>query len=546
MTELRIIRSVVFLLVLLLALSCSEDGESDDSPGKQDEVNPPMPEGELVMIAVDANERDGLLDEVYLGAAIDTAQFVGPRLGDDATEYYSRASAPELENAVLRNLSSALAPSILRIGGTDADGAYFCPEEGDCEVPESYRDVYVNAEKFKPSYYTHEDIRRIADFAEAVDARISFCLNFGPGPRDPLSGAWTADNARELIRYAKSLPNGDRFYYWEGGNEVNGYGFNFHMPEDFGIEQYAADLATLRGLIDEENPDAYLSAPATYFFPDPMIGDIGKFTSELMELAGASIDVLNWHLYATQSENCGEGPLERPNPTSLETLFDEDLIAISRSYAAYVKEAAGNRPVHMGETASAQCGGQQGISDTMLDALWFADWLGIMIEEGTRAIVRQTLLGWDYGVIDQDTLEPRPTFLVMVMHRRMVDFARLKTYVDRSMIKAHGYCNARKNNAATLVLSNPSAETIVAEITFNDTAVIRASQWTLASDEGMTGTRASIEGKTADAKGNIPDPPGTRVRVENGSAYSAVLPEAVVFVSLEFVETPGACSRYSR
>ena len=42
----------------------------------------------------------------------------------------------------------------------------------------------------------------------------------------------------------------------------------------------------------------------------------------------------------------------------------------------------------MGETASGQCGGQPGVSDTMIDALWYADWIGFQAKYGSIALVR--------------------------------------------------------------------------------------------------------------------------------------------------------------
>ena len=47
---------------------------------------------------------------------------------------------------------------------------------------------------------------------------------------------------------------------------------------------------------------------------------------------------------------------------------------------------AAGMPVMNGESASSQCGGQAGVSDTLLDALWFADWIGIMAE-GTAGMI---------------------------------------------------------------------------------------------------------------------------------------------------------------
>lgn len=48
-----------------------------------------------------------------------------------------------------------------------------------------------------------------------------FGINFGLGPRDPETGLWTPDNAKLLIEYAYSLPNGKLFKIWEAGNEMD-------------------------------------------------------------------------------------------------------------------------------------------------------------------------------------------------------------------------------------------------------------------------------------------------------------------------------------
>jgi hypothetical protein len=140
-----------------------------------------MPEGERVPVVVDADQAARTLDARYLGLTFDTAQM------------QHRVDGSDLE------------------GGTDADGVYFCDTEEPCEVPQRFLDAYKDGRESHASYFTRKDIREFADFAAAIDAEIIYCLNFGPRPRDPETDAWTDDNARSLIRYARSLPNGDRW-----------------------------------------------------------------------------------------------------------------------------------------------------------------------------------------------------------------------------------------------------------------------------------------------------------------------------------------------
>jgi len=519
-----------------------DDDDTDDDTGDDDEDNPPMPSGQHVPIVVDADVRDGELDERFIGVTVDTAQFIADRVEWGEHTHYTAIDPPDLYDPKLRNLAAALGPSLLRIGGTAADGTYFCPEEGEsCELPPAYQNVYRPSSGFQASYLTHDDVRAIAEFAEAIDAEVIFCLNFGPGPRDAATGAWHPDNARELIRFVDTLDQADRFIVWEAGNEANSYMFNFRMPLNYGPEMYAGDLAVLRELVDAEDPEAMTAAPATYFFPLRFIGDIFRFTERALALGRQHVDLVTWHLYATQSETCGDTFFHQPFPATLENLFDEDIIATSRYYARYVLNAAQGVPVIMDESASAQCGGQAGVSDTLLDALWIVDWLGIMAQEGTRALVRQSLLDFDYGIIGGKTYEPRPTLLAMSALRRLVADARLSAEADRSLVKTHAWCSGETPSALTVVVSNPSTETVVAQIDVTGNVITAARQWTITSPDGLYGSRATIEGEFIADDGVVPTPDGSSVHRAAGKAFAAIAPESLVFVELELAQAPAGC-----
>ena len=526
------VRLPTLLFALCLLWACS----GSDEPGPNPDETTRMPEGIRVPVAIDPARPSGTLDERYLGYALDTAQFSGGYWWRQGSEQRQPEETPNLESPKLRRLVSYLAPSRLRIGGTDCDGAYFCPEEGDCELPPSYAEAFRDDEDRLETFLTHEDVRRAADFAAAVGARIMFCVNMGSGPRDPQTGVWTPDNARRLIRYARSLPRGDVFDIWEPGNEVNVLTIHFLTPEPVTPWLFAEDLVAFRAVVDEESPGARVAAPGCYFLPFEPLGDL-RFTENLLPAARDLIDIVTWHLYATQSDRCFTAPV----PSNQENLFAPSVVATHRAFARYVEAAAGGLPVMNGESASGQCGGQRGLSDTLLDALWYADWIGLMAEEGTSSVVRQTLVGSDYGMLDPETFDPHPTFLALVMFRRKVEGLRLHTDADRTAVKAHGFCTAGMDGSVTAVLSNPTEEALAVEISLAGSDVRAARQWTLGAGGDLTATRATIEGRPALPDGTIPDPPGSPVHLEAGKAYAAVGANALVFVVLTPEAAAGPC-----
>ncbi len=514
-----------------LLAACSTSGGGDDQKTT-------MPSGTPVQVSIHLAEPAGALDERYLGFAFDTAQFTGGFWWSSSSGELVPEPMPDLESPKLRKLVSHLAPSRMRIGGTDADAAYFCPEEGECELPPAYQNTFRDGENERPGVLTHESLRRAADFAEAVGARITFCVNMGPGPRDPETGQWTPENAQALIRFARSLPNGDLFDVWEPGNEVNILNYEFNMPVLLVPGFFAQDLSLFASLVRQEAPTASVAAPGCFFVPYEGLADLG-YTRDLLRIGRQSIDIVTWHLYASQSHRCPS--FMSPAPASKEALFDESFIAMHRRFARSVAASAAGKPVWLAETASAQCGGQAGVSDTLLDALWLADWIGIMAEEGSSLFVRQTIVGGDYSLLDPVTFDPRPSFLACVLFRRTVERFALKTEAGRDLAKVHGFCAPGESGRVTAVIANPNEESLAAEIRLVGSDVRAAEQWTLSAGGNLYAPRASIQGLVAAPDGTIPDPPGSAVHVEQGRAYVRVDPCALVFAVIEPAEPSGVC-----
>ena len=477
---------------------------------------------------VDPERVTGRMAERYLGVTLDWQ-----KVGDGVWP----VDVHELANPVLRRLMSELGPSVLRVGGTDANAGFFCITEADCNPTPTYTETFTDPDK-EPKVFTGEDVVALVDFAREVDATIVFTLNLGPGPRDPETGAFVGDNVRTFLEFVAALAGGEQFTTWEAGNEVNVIFNEYKMPVPLQPKLYVEDLVTLRGMIDDTLPGTELVGPASFFLPLARSGDLRFTKRTLRKVEDGVLDGVSWHLYAAQSPRCS--PAVSPFPASRDALFDPDQIALNRAFARQVSSVAGDLPVINSETASVQCGGQFGISDTMLDALWWTNWIGTMVEDGTSTILRQTLVGREYAIVDQELVVPHPTFLVSVLHRRHADRAHLATRVDAEEVFAHAYCTRSRNDAVTVTVSNPNPTATETEIAVKGRRVTAAAQWTVAAE--LTATEATINGVVPGADGSIPDEPGERVRMRGRTAHVEVPANGVVVVVAELNGKAKGCA----
>ncbi|MCA9670277.1 MAG: hypothetical protein KC503_32000 [Myxococcales bacterium] len=423
-------RASTLLVVLIVAvLPCGCGGDDGPAPSADRTSRVSVGEGDGVTIP-----------ERFLSVAVDTAQVVGGLFwnpdGSSGTVGDFPVPPYDFARPRLRALAKALAPALLRVGGTDADHTYY-DLDGTTggKAPAGFEWVLTKAQW-----------DGVADFARALDYRILFTLNAGKGPRDQ-SDVWQGDNARSLVEY--SVANNVPVDVWELGNEVNGYsvllGF-FLQPQ-----QYGADLAAARALIDAAAPGAKLAAPAIAYWPKA--GEFNNYFGQLMAVGPHPVDIVTWHYYPQQSRRC---PLATRRARAEVMLDPQNLDEASRWAAeveAHTKKGAPGAAVWLGESGNAQCGGEPGVSDAFAGSFWWIDQLGVLAARGQGAVVRQTLSGSDYGLIDDQTLEPRPDYWASLLWRRLVGTRVLSAKSDDTKLRAYAHCR-RQGDGVTVVLLN--------------------------------------------------------------------------------------------
>jgi heparanase 1 len=370
-----------------------------------------------VRVTLDLEQPLAELSERYLSFSVDTSQVVGGKWWNpqaDRVEWSSgtvQAPVFDFDRPKLNLLTEALAPAYLRIGGSEADKVFYDLEAGPGAgpaIPEGYESVF-----------TRGQWDAVHAFASRNDLELVCTLNAGPAARDRTS-RWQDDNAAELMAY--SARQGYPVAVWELGNEVNVF-FSVHgLAAQVSVEQYAQDLEAVRQLVDRYTPGARLAGQGSAYWPvlgEPL-GLLFGFLPGYLKHAGDFVDLITWHYYPQQSRR---GPLasRRACPSRLLNPKNLDEAAHwAHKIDRWRDEYAPGTPVWLGETGNAQYGGEPGLSDVYLGGLWWLDQLGLLARQGHRVMIRQSLTGMDYGLLDEDTLEPRPDYWNSLLWKRLM------------------------------------------------------------------------------------------------------------------------------
>jgi heparanase len=440
----------LFALALCLFMGCvASTGDDAGTPDTHAAAEVTPPDG-AVQLSVDPTTLAAVVDPRYLSLAIDASQVVGGHwwsagegstggVGAGLTEPY------DFTRPRLRRMAAPLAPAILRVGGSEADVLYYdMAAQPVAQAPEPFEFVFTRA---------HWDA--IQAFTGQLGFDLMFTLNAGPSARD-VDGAWTSEHARRLLGYARD--QGSPVAAWELGNEINGY-VVFHGPEHMVTgAQYAADLGVLAELVADEGLEAPVMGPSSAYWPE--LGEMAPVMPDFMAAGAGGADVITWHYYPQQSQRC---PMAS-RPAAPEVMLDPanlDEVALWAAQVEALRDAhAPGTPIWLGETGNAQCGGAAGVSDRFAGSFWWLDQLGLLAARGTPIVVRQTLSGADYGLIEDETLRPNPDYFMSLLWKalmgaRVLAVARPDDAPDH--LRAYAHCTPGVDGGVTWLLLNLDA-----------------------------------------------------------------------------------------
>lgn len=347
--------------------------------------------------------------ERYLSFSIDISVLAGGFWWEGALKTRRglgtlRVSPLKLNSKKLDRMIQLLGPAYLRIGGSEADKIHYFVQ------PKDEPDALT---------LTHQQWDELHHFIQRNNLKLIFTCKYGLFKRKH-HGRWQGSELLELLHYTRT--KNYQIDVFELGNELNSY-WAFHgLLSQPRAKHLAQDYDSFSELVRSMFPNARISGPGSAFWPKlgETIRPISNITPKFLSELNQPIDIIDWHYYPFQSDR---SPI-RTRRARIHHLLDPKSFEYFRLYSEKLNRLR-NRlqpqaELWTGETGSAQCGGQPELSDRWVSSFWWADQLGMGAKLGQKVMVRQSLIGGDYGMIVRLTLKPRPDYWVSWLWSNMM------------------------------------------------------------------------------------------------------------------------------
>jgi heparanase len=350
----------------------------------------------------------------------------------------------DLSNARLRKLAAALGPAYVRVSGTWANSIYFADTEtAPAKAPSGFSGVL-----------TRKQWKGVIDFAHSVNAQIVTSLATSVGTRDA-NGVWTPKQAKEWLAYTKSM--GGEIAASEFMNEPT-YAAMGGAPKGYNAADYGRDIAVFGPWLKKNSPGTLFLGPGSVGEgPFAMAMGSGMLkTEDLLKATGPVFDVFSYHLYAAASKRCAA--VGEKMQTTAEAALSRDWLSrperIGAFYAGLRDQSEPDKPLWITETADAACGGNPWAS-TFLDTFRYLIEHGSLAQRGVKVIMHNTLASSDYGLLDQDTFEPRPNYWATLLWHKLMGTTVLDPKISPvANVYTYAQCLRDKPGGVALLIIN--------------------------------------------------------------------------------------------
>jgi heparanase 1 len=406
--------------------------------------------------------RIGKVSERYQSYNVEMREVTGGKFwrpyGPEADAGLYQFRPPiDLSNPRLRKLAAALGPAYVRVSGTWANSTYFPDSD---EAPASPPPGFIGV-------LSRQRWRAVVDFAKAVDAEIVTSFAINAGTRDG-AGAWAPEQAARVVAYTKSV--GGRIAAAEFMNEPN-LAAHGGAPSGYDAAAYGRDFKAFRAFAKQAAPDMLILGPGSSgeTAADTTPAKPGMLKSvDMLGAAGPGLDVFSYHHYGALSQRCAAIGKQ----TSVDEALTEEWLASTdaalASYRTIRDRFEPGKPIWNTETADAACGGNRW-AGTFLDTFRYLDQLGRLAKQGVSVVIHNTLVASDYGMVDDQTLAPKPKYWGALLWRKLMGTAVLDSCVPiREGLHVYAHClRGVAGGVALLAINNAktAAQTIALPLT---------------------------------------------------------------------------------
>jgi heparanase len=249
----------------------------------------------------------------------------------------------------------------------------------------------------------------------------------------------------------------------------------------------------------------------------------------------SAVDVVTFHMYSM-----GSGPKLNPNQLNASFLNSTALNKSGKGAKTVVQIVESSRlpttPVWAGETASANNGGQSGVTDSWIDGFWYLDELGSHARQNVQVNCRQTLESFSgYPLLEK--YQPLPDYWVALLFKRIMGSTVLNvTGVESSSgsgnsnVRVYAHCGVKSGIAIAWLNIGQNVEVL----NFENIDVSGGLIWLLQPGKQMIGTSNPLQSQETKLNGNV-----LEVNIKSGALKLPNL-DGIKINTDESIKAPGA------
>jgi heparanase len=176
-------------------------------------------------------------------------------------------------------------------------------------------------------------------------------------------------------------------------------------------------------------------------------------SAALMKATGPIFDAFSYHFYSMPSHRClGESGAD-PKVLLNSEWLDRDLTV----YNFYARERDTYLPgknLWLTETGEGSCGGDTWAAQ-FADSFRLLDQFGSLAQKSVKSIMYNTLASSDYGMLNEETLEPRPNYWAALLWKLTMGTRSLNPGVVLAKnVRVYAQCMRDSSGGVTLMVLN--------------------------------------------------------------------------------------------
>jgi Glycosyl hydrolase family 79, N-terminal domain len=433
-----------------------------------------------IRVNIDTRRKQGRIPDDFTGLGYEISSVAIPGLLSDK----NRACVQ-----LVRGLG---ANGVIRVGGITSDSASF---SADAVASPAAKATVINA----------ANLRELGTFLDAIGWRLIWGLNLGGGD--------IKNAAEEAVAVAAAVK--DKLLAFEIGNEPDGFAgdaFNARRPNNYSYGDYLKEFRAYKAAIRSKLPDAPLAGPDASWATDW----VSRFAAD----EGNDLKLLTKHYYRAGANNPYLDKLidssrrkeyeARAKNNKIELLIREDASLRGMLQELLAAASASHVPFRICEANSFYGGGQPGVSDTFVSALWVLDFMWTLAYGGAAGVNMQTGINHldfvsYYSAIRNDadgatSIGPEYYGMLAFAQAGRGERIALDYDGDGMNLTAYAVLGNHEDLALTLINKDQNADadvTIATDRTFQNATALRLKGLVLDSADNVTlgGSEVAANGR---------------------------------------------------